>query len=103
MLVGDRDGAVAAERGPTGEQLVEKTTGGVDVASRVDVLPPSLLRREVVSRSDDSSRLRHGRGRARHGTGDAEVHDLDVALWRQHHVAGFDVAMHDAGAVRLVE
>src|SRR5690606_34069338 len=62
-----------------------------------------LLWREVGRRADDLSGLGDSRGGVRHRACDAEVHDLDLALLCDHDVAGLDVAMYDAGAVRVVE
>lgn len=53
--------------------------------------------------ADDALRLRHrGRGIVDRA-GDAEVHDLDHALLGNHDVAGLDVAVDDAHAVRVFE
>ena len=78
VLVGHGDGAVADERRPAGQHLVEKASGGVQVAARVDGFAPGLFRGQVLRRAHDGLRLRHGGGRIRHGAGDPEVHDLDA-------------------------
>ena len=47
--------------------------------------------------------LRHRRGRVGHRAGDAEVHDLDVAVAGDHDVGRLDVAVDDAAAVAVVQ
>ena len=103
VLVGDRDGGVADERRPAGQQLVEQAAGGVDVGPGVDRLAAGLLRREVLRGADHGRGLGHRAGGVGHRPGDAEVHHLHVAGRREHHVAGLDVAVDDAGAVAVVE
>ena len=103
VLVGDGDRRLAAERRPAGEQLVEHDARRVDVGARVDRLALGLLGREVRGGAEDGRRLGDRRGRVRHRAGDAEVHDLDLAGIGDHHVAGLDVAVDDAGAVGVLE
>jgi hypothetical protein len=103
VLVGDRDRRVAGERRPAGEQFVQQAAGRVQVAAGIDPLAPGLLRRQVLRGSDHLSRLGHGGLGVAHRAGDAEVHDLDVAVAGHHHVARLDVAVHDAGLVAVVQ
>ena len=100
---GDRDKGVTEERRPPGQQLVEHAAGGVEVGARVGGLATRLLRREILRGADHSRGLRHRGTDVAQRAGDAEVHDLDVAVGGDHHVAGLDVAVHDAGAVAVVE
>ena len=62
-----------------------------------------LLGREVRGGAEDGGGLGDRRGRVRHRAGDAEVHHLDLAGVGDHDVAGLDVAVDDAGAVRVLE
>ena len=103
VLVGHRDRAVADERRPAGEQLVEQAAGGVDVGAGVDGLAAGLLGREVLRGADHGRGLGHRRRRVADRAGDAEVHHLHVAARGEHHVAGLDVAVDDPGAVAVVE
>ena len=103
MLIGDSHGRLAAERLPSGEQLVQHDPGGVQIGARVDGLALRLLGREVGGGPDDLRRLGDRRRGVGHGSGDAEVHDLDLALFGDHDVTRLDVAVHDACTVRVVE
>ena len=103
MLIRDRYRGVAAERRPAGEHLVEHDTSRVHVGAGVDGLALRLLGGEIGGGADDRRRLRDGGRRIRDGAGDAEVHHLDLAVAGHHDVAGLDVAVHDAGAMRVLE
>ena len=82
----------------------------VDVGARVDRLAQRLLGRQVLGRAEDDARLGQRLAAPDCGCGhlgDAEVEDLDhvalaVAL-DQHDVVGLEIAVDDAGAVRVVE
>src|SRR6202008_4125761 len=96
VLVRHADRAVTDERGVAAQQLVQHAAGGVHVGAGVDRLAARLFRGEVLGGADHGAGLRH-RGRAAgQGPGDAEVHDLDLAVLVQHHVAGLDVPVDDA-------
>ena len=66
--------------------------------ARVDALALRLLGRQVRRRAEHRRGLR--RGLERLHARDAEVHDLHLALARDHHVRGLDVAVDDALRVR---
>ncbi len=103
MLVRDGDRGVAHERRTDRQELVEQTAGRVEVRPRVDLLALRLLRREVLRGADDGRGLGHRHAGVTHGAGDAEVHDLDLAVARQHDVGRLDVAVDDAGSVRVLQ
>ena len=105
----DLDLVLRLERPPARQHLVEDHAGGVDVGAGVDRLAERLLGREVLGRAEDDAGLGQrlpaalGLGHL----GDAEVEDLDhvalaVAL-DQHDVLRLEIAVHDAGRVRVVE
>ena len=97
VLEGDGHRALAGERHPPGEHLVEHHADRVDVRGGIHVLPLRLLRREVLGGAHDRPGLGHLRGT---GTGDAEVRDLQRVIGRDDHVVGLEVAVHHAPAVR---
>ena len=111
--------ALADERAPAREHLVEDAAKRPDVRARVGLFALHHLRRHVLIRSENRplhcQRRRHRRGRrhqrgggraggrsAGHDLREAEVEELDPGR-REHHVAGFQVAVEDALAVRRVQ
>lgn len=103
MLVGDRHRRIASERRPAGEHLVKHAAGRIQVGAHVDVLAARLLGRQVLRGAHDTLRLGHCGGGIIERAGDAEVHDLHNALLGDHDVAGLDIAVDDAHAVRIFE
>ena len=77
-----------------GEQLVKNQSHGKDIAAGVERTPCHLLRRQVRELAFQHPASRFGILRDR--LGDAEVHDLDVAVVRNEHVLWADVAVDDA-------
>ena len=103
VLIRHRHSGIAREGRLAGEQLVQQASGRVQVRAGVDHLAPGLLGGQVLGRADHRVRLRHRRSRIRDGAGDSEVHHLDLAVRRDHDVAGFDVPMDDAFVVRVLQ
>ena len=103
MLVGDRDRGVADERRPADEHLVEHDAERVDVAPAVDVEALGLLGREVGRGAHDQAGLGDLVVEIADRPRDAEVGHLHLAVGGDEHVAGLDVAVHDAVAVRVGE
>ena len=102
--MGRHDGelAVAIEGPLAGHQFIERDAHRIDVGTRIgrgDAL--DLLRRHVVQGADGGAGL--GELMVRGRTGDAEIHQLDHARGRQHHVGGLDVAMDHAAGVRVFQ
>ena len=98
MLVRDRDRVVGDERRDTSEHLVQHDAERVHVGATVEIEALRLLGREVRRGAHDRAGLRQVVVLL--GARDAEVGDLHLPGGREQHVAGLDVAVHDAVAVR---
>ncbi len=96
--VGQRRGLV---RQPAGHQLEADDAERVEVGGRAGGLAPRLLGRQVGRGAEHRADLRDVRLLG--GLGDAEVGELDHAVGVDEQVAGLDVAVHDAVAMRVVE
>ena len=96
-----------------GQHLEQHAAEREEVGARVRFEPFDLLRSHVLERAENGALrgdARRRRRRHRAGAGDrrrvrfreAEVEQLRARL-RQHHVAGLQIAMDDASAMRRVE
>ena len=110
---------VAGEERPAGEHLVEQDAEGPDVGALVDRLAARLLRAHVGGGAEDEPGRGPGVGEGRRlrrvaarpaartvaapGLRETEVEDLDLALRRQLHVRGLQVAVDDALLVGLLQ
>ena len=91
------------ERNAPGETFVEHQTERVQVGPPVELLAAHLLGREVLRRAHHDVVARQvGIGRLE-ALGDPEVGQQDAPVGGDHDVAGLDVAVHEAGLVRVVE
>ena len=110
------------ERGPAGEgalaaeHLVEHQAKGEDVASGVHGHAGRLLGRHVSGGAQNDAELRgvdaavgrRGDGGAADGSeihqlGQAEIENLGLSVLGEHDVGGLQIAVDDAGPVRLAE
>ena len=82
------------------EQLVEDRPGRKHVRARVDGPAFHLFGRHVVQRAHHHAGLRHARPTEAR---DAEVENLQNPVVADDDVAGLDVAVHDARAMRVME
>ncbi len=90
----------AAEGRLAAPELHQQDRDGEHVGRGRELLRVHLLGRHVAGRAEDAVPARRGG----HGGGDAEVDDLDLALFVDHHVARGHVAVHDVHApVGVVE
>ena len=99
VLDADGEGSVPFEGHAARGHLVEDDAQRIDVGPRVHVLALDLLRRHVFGRADHHARSRDPLSLER--TGDPEIHDADRPLPVDHDVARLEVAVHDAGPMRL--
>ena len=104
--------APAGERVSAREQLVQQNAEREQVAAAIGRLASNLLRRHIGGRAaHDALFTRRDRDHAglvdrvgsRQACGEAEVHDLDVAVLGEHHVGRLQVAVDDAPLVRRFE
>ncbi len=81
-----------------GQQFIGHDARGVDIAARAGVSVAHLLGGQVGGGTENDA------GGSDSGFGDGahqpEVDDLDLALIRDQHVLGFDVAVYQSGAMR---
>ena len=103
MLIGDCHCGIAGKRRPSGKHFIQHATCGIQVGTHVDAFAARLLGRQILRGADHALRLRHRGCGIVERAGDAEVHDLDHALLGNHDVAGLDVTVDDAHAVRILE
>ena len=103
MLVGDGHGRIPVEGRSPGQHLVKDAAGRIEVGAHVHTLAAGLFGAQVLSCTHHALGLGHSGGRVVHGPGDAEVHDFDDALLRDHDVAGLDVPVDDAHMVGVVQ
>ncbi|RAN93592.1 hypothetical protein GUI43_06584 [Micromonospora noduli] len=98
---GDLERIVTGERRAAGQAAVGDRAQGVDVGGTADRPTGGLLGSHV----EGGARHRVGAGDAGDvgGAGHAEVHQDDGAVLLHQQVAGLDVAVHDAAAMRRVE
>jgi hypothetical protein len=94
VLVHHRHRRITGERRAQGEELVQKAAHRVQVGARVDGVSHRLFRGEVLRGADHHGGLRHADVPC--VTGDAEVHDLDLAGPGDHDLGRLDVPVHDA-------
>jgi len=106
--------ALARESTLAGEHFVEDRAERKDVAARVEFPGFDLLGRHVLEGANDGALLGHGGG-SRDGGGErcsrskwergfceAEIEELRTGF-RDHDVAGLQIAMNDALAMGLIE
>ena len=101
---GEGDGALVGplERHAAGEALGQDDRQRVEVGAPVDEVPLDLLWRDIFRSTEENTivaELVDGEHRRR----DAEVGEADAAGRGDEHVAGLDVAVHDAGLVGGVQ
>ena len=99
VLVGDVDGGVAGESLLAGDHLEQQQPGGVDVGAGVCGAVFDLFGREVGGGAEQDVAVA-GEGAGGDRAGEAEVGHLHLSGRADQHVLRFDVAVHDAGAVR---
>ena len=95
------NGAVGLERHSAGQQFVKDQPDGEDVRAGVQFFRPRLLWRHVLDRAQHGAGLGHAVGLQR--SRQAEVHHRHASLAVAHDVAGLQVAVDDALAVRRLQ
>jgi hypothetical protein len=102
--VGEEDGelALALERHPPGQRLVEHAGQRVDVGAAIDLLALDLLRRDVGDRAHEGL-LSGQAARARGVLGQPEVRQVRVVVAADQDVGRLDVAVDQPVGMGLVE
>ena len=91
---------VPVERPYAGQHLVDQDSKRPDIASAVDWRAPEMLGAHIREGAEASVGRRRGQGFCRRN---AEVEDLDGAVWQEHDVRRLDIAMHHAARVRATD
>ena len=93
----------AEERHPTGEAFVEHEAERVDVGATVEAFAADLFGRQVLGGAHHHVVAGEVFVAGVEPFRDPEVGEQDAPVGGDEDVAGFDVAVHEAAAVRLVE
>ena len=86
-----------------GEHFIEDYAHGVDVGAAVAALAFDLFGRDVVGGAEGGGEVGVGETAGGGVAGDAEVDQLDVVVVVDHDVFRFEVAVHDAVGVDVIE
>ncbi len=100
VLRDDCDRVVPDERRASGHQLVQEDAERVEVRAGIGGPAERLLRGHVQG---GSGKRPGGRGRGARTDGEPEVTEPRAAVAPEPHVRGFDVAVHDAADVQMIE
>ena len=100
MLGDDRQGIPLCKRQSAGCQFIEHHAQGIQVGAAVEILPQRQLGSQVEHGADDQALSSEARG---HRAGNAEVHELGGSVPRQQDVLGFEITVHDALLVGVLQ
>ena len=94
--------AVSALNGETpGQRFIKNDAEREQIRPRIDLFALRLLRRHIFRRAHQRAGLRHALRFER--PRDAEIHDVDAAIFIGHHVLRFQIAMNDTRRVRRIQ
>jgi hypothetical protein len=94
---------LSVERHLSSEHLVKNDGESVYVSPRVTALPLDLLRRNLIGRAHTLRRFSERKPCSAGVTDDAEVDQLDLIVQPNDAVLGFQVPMHYAARVDVIE
>ena len=103
VLVGDRYGGISVERRLSREQLIHHNTQGIEVSPCVGFIPAGLFGGNIECRSQNRGGLFEVGCGVRDCPGNTKVHHFDAAVFGDHDVCRFDIAVHDTRFVGHLE